>query len=149
LLFLFIFFCRFLLNKLATSGSVEDMLALGCHLSTKIKKDVSYDNRLCNAYLSAGRGAEFLDLLVRDLAMAVRVQDPEMLHIIQERFPRGGAMGLLDNHPELLDKVGAVLGIRIHKFFWPPGSGSICRRYGSGPGSGSFLFIKYRNDCKI
>jgi leucine-rich PPR motif-containing protein len=81
------------------------MLALGCHLSTKIKKDVSYDNRLCNAYLSAGRGAEFLDLLVRDLAMAVRVQDPEMLHIIQERFPRGGAMGLLDNHPELLDKV--------------------------------------------
>jgi leucine-rich PPR motif-containing protein len=95
------------------------MLALGCHLSTKIKKDVSYDNRLCNAYLSAGRGAEFLDLLVRDLAMAVRVQDPEMLHIIQERFPRGGAMGLLDNHPELLDKVRGetnVSGsrIRIH-----------------------------------
>ncbi len=113
MLFLLLFFCRFLLNKLATSGSVEDMLALGCHLSTKIKKDVSYDNRLCNAYLSAGRGAEFLDLLVRDLAMAVRVQDPEMLHIIQERFPRGGAMGLLDNHPELLDKVGVVLEIWI------------------------------------
>jgi leucine-rich PPR motif-containing protein len=93
------------LNKLATSGAVEDMLALGRHLSTKIKKDVSYDNRLCNAYLSAGRGAEFLDILVRDLAMAVRSQDPEKLHIIQERFPRGGAMGLLDNHPELLDKV--------------------------------------------
>ena len=96
---------RFLLNKLATSGAVEDMLVLGRHLATKIKKDVSYDNRLCNAYLSAGRGSEFLDILVRDLAMAVRSQDPEMLHIIQERFPRGGAMGLLDNHPELLDKV--------------------------------------------
>jgi hypothetical protein len=24
-------------------------------LPTKIKKDVSFDNRLCNAYLSAGR----------------------------------------------------------------------------------------------
>ncbi len=102
------------------------MLALGCHLSTKIKKDVSYDNRLCNAYLSAGRGAEFLDLLVRDLAMAVRVQDPEMLHIIQERFPRGGAMGLLDNHPELLDKVRGEISVsgQFRDIFWY-GSGSL------------------------
>jgi len=95
---------RFLLNKLAISGCVEDINAIGQYLSTKIKKDVSYDNRLCNAYLSAGRGAEFLDILVADLEMAVRNQDEEMLAIIQDRFPRGGAMGLLDNHPELLDR---------------------------------------------
>ena len=95
---------RFLLNKLATTGAVEDINAIGQYLSTKIKKDVSYDNRLCNAYLSAGRGAEFLNLLVSDLEMAVRNGDEEMLKIIQDRFPRGGAMGLLDNHPELLDR---------------------------------------------
>jgi len=93
---------RFLLNKLAMSGAVEDIAAIGQYLSTKIKKDVSYDNRLCNAYLAAGRGAEFLDLLVRDLAAAVG--HPDRLAVIQDRFPRGGAMGLLDHHPELLDK---------------------------------------------
>jgi len=95
---------RFLLNKLATTGSVENINAIGMYLSTKIKKDVSYDNRLCNAYLSAGRGAEFLDLLVADLDMAVQNNDEQMMTVIQDRFPRGGAMGLLDNHPELLGK---------------------------------------------
>jgi pentatricopeptide repeat protein len=95
---------RFLLNKLAITGAVEDINAIGQFLSTKIKKDVSYDNRLCNAYLSAGRGAEFLDLLVSDLDRAVQEGDEEMMKMIQDRFPRGGAMGLLDNHPELLDR---------------------------------------------
>jgi len=95
---------RFLLNKLATTGAVDDINAIGQFLSTKIKKDVSYDNRLCNAYLSAGRGAEFLDILVADLDMAVANGDQEMMTLIQDRFPRGGAMGLLDNHPELLEK---------------------------------------------
>lgn len=95
---------RFLLNKLAVTGSVDDINTIGRYLSTKIKKDVSYDNRLCNAYLSAGRGAEFLDLLVADLEMAVMKEDHDMMAAIQDRFPRGGAMGLLDNHPELLDK---------------------------------------------
>ena len=95
---------RFLLNKLAITGAVEDITSIGEFLSTKIKKDVSYDNRLCNAYLSAGRGAEFLDLLVRDLDTAVQSGDKDRLVIIQDRFPRGGAMGLLDNHPELLDR---------------------------------------------
>merc|ERR1712032_172747 len=95
---------RFLLNKLATLGSVEEILAIGHFLPTKIKKDVSFDNRLCNAYLSAGRGSEFLEVLVQDLALAARSGDPEQLAAVKDRFPRGGAMGLLDSHPELLDR---------------------------------------------
>merc|ERR1719515_276133 len=88
---------RFLLNKLAVSGSVEEILQLGQFLPTKIKKDVSYDNRLCNAYLSAGRGQEFLEVLIADLEQAQAAGgDAEMLAVIQDRFPRGGAMGLLD-----------------------------------------------------
>jgi len=95
---------RFLLNKLATLGSVEEILAIGHFLPTKIKKDVSFDNRLCNAYLSAGRGSEFLEVLVQDLALAARSGDTEELAAVKDRFPRGGAMGLLDSHPELLDR---------------------------------------------
>merc|ERR1740128_57827 len=93
---------RFLLNKLAITGAVEDITSIGEFLSTKIKKDVSFDNRLCNAYLSAGRGSEFLEVLVQDLALAARSGDTEELAAVKDRFPRGGAMGLLDSHPELL-----------------------------------------------
>ena len=95
---------RFLLNKLAVSGSVEDILQLGQFLPTKIKKDVSYDNRLCNAYLSAGRGQEFLEVLIADLEQAIVTNDPAQINIIKDQFPRGGAMGLLDTYPELLDR---------------------------------------------
>jgi len=95
---------RFLLNKLATLGSVEEILAIGQYLPTKIKKDVSFDNRLCNAYLSAGRGQEFLEVLVKDLDLAVRSGNEEQINSIKDKFPRGGAMGLLDSHPELLER---------------------------------------------
>ena len=95
---------RFLLNKLATSGSVEQILQLGHFLPTKIKKDVSFDNRLCNAYLSAGRGQEFLEVLIADLEAAILTNDPVQMGIIKDQFPRGGAMGLLDTYPELLDR---------------------------------------------
>ena len=95
---------RFLLNKLAINGSVEDILQLGQYLPTKIKKDVSFDNRLCNAYLSAGRGKEFLEVLIADLDQAIITNNPEQMNLIKDQFPRGGAMGLLDTYPDLLDR---------------------------------------------
>jgi len=95
---------RFLLNKLAVNGSVEEILSIGHFLPTKIKKDVSFDNRLCNAYLSAGRGQEFLEVLVKDLETAISSNNAELINVVKDKFPRGGAMGLLDTHPELLDR---------------------------------------------
>jgi len=95
---------RFLLNKLAVNGSVDEILSIGQFLPTKIKKDVSFDNRLCNAYLSAGRGKEFLEVLVKDLEAAVNSKNTELINAVKDKFPRGGAMGLLDSHPELLER---------------------------------------------
>jgi len=95
---------RFLLNKLAVMGRVETILSIGQYLPTKIKRDVSFDNRLCNAYLSASRGAEFLDQLEKELDVAVGTNDSSTLNIVKDKFPRGGAMGLLDSHPELLER---------------------------------------------
>ena len=95
---------RFLLNKLALNGCVEEMGLIGEYLTTKVKKDVSFDNRLCNAYLSAGRGEEFLDRMVCDLDIAIQAGDRDKLEAVQDRFPRGGAMGLLDNHPDLVGR---------------------------------------------
>jgi hypothetical protein len=58
---------RFLLNRLASTGSVELMNAIGSYLTTTVKKEVSFDNRLCNAYLAAGRGGEYLDALEKEV----------------------------------------------------------------------------------
>ena len=58
---------RFLLNKLASSGEVEAMTRLGDTLTSRAKKEVSFDNRLCNAYLASGRGGEYLEVLTHDL----------------------------------------------------------------------------------
>ncbi|TRY73427.1 hypothetical protein TCAL_02200 [Tigriopus californicus] len=99
---------RFLLNKMAASGHVEPMESLGQYLSAKVKKDVSYDNRLCNAYLSASRGGEFLDKLHEQLELAT----PENIQTIKDKFPRGGAMGLLENYPELIGHYSKL----AHKF---------------------------------
>merc|ERR1719483_1455044 len=74
---------RFLLNKLAIMGSVDEILAVGQYLPSKIKKDVSFDNRLCNAYLSAGRGAEFLGVLVKDLEEAISSHNSEMINVVK------------------------------------------------------------------
>ena len=58
---------RFLLNRLASNGDVESMSNVGQYLTPRVKKEVSFDNRLCNAYLAAGRGNEYLDMLQRDV----------------------------------------------------------------------------------
>ena len=67
-------------------GYVEDINTIGNFLSSKIKKDVSYDNRLCNAYLSAGRGAEFLTILMHDLDIALALGDSQQMALLQDRL---------------------------------------------------------------
>ena len=54
---------RFLLNRLASNGEVEAMSKFEKYLTPRVKKEVSFDNRLCNAYLAAGRGSEYLNIL--------------------------------------------------------------------------------------
>merc|ERR1719499_2828589 len=95
---------RFMLNKLASNGSVEEMKNIEQFLSSKIKKEVSFDNRLCNAFLAAGRGSEFLEILARNLEAAINSGDTNNIETVKEQFPRGGALGILDTNPELLDR---------------------------------------------
>ena len=58
---------RFLLNKMAAAGLADPMERIGLLLNARIKKEVSFDNRLCNAYISAGRGADFLMRIALEL----------------------------------------------------------------------------------
>ena len=96
---------RFLLNRLASTGHVELMNTIGQYLTTSVKKEVSFDNRLCNAYLAAGRGGEYLDSLEKELNLvADKSKDDEQVQILKEKFPRGGAMGLLESNPHLVEQ---------------------------------------------
>jgi len=94
---------RFLLNRLAANGEVEAMTRIGSYLTPKIKKEVSFDNRLCNGYLAAGRAEDYLRVLITELDEAsAQGIDDEKLQILKDKFPRGGAMGLLESNPALV-----------------------------------------------
>lgn len=104
---------RFLLNRLAATGQVEMMNTIGQYLTTGVKKEVSFDNRLCNAYLAAGRGAEYLEALEQELdSVAGRSKDDVAVQVLKDKFPRGGAMGLLESDPNLVDQYTRL----AHKF---------------------------------
>ena len=109
---------RFFLNRLAAKGEVEAMNRLGVYLTSRVRKEVSFDNRLCNAYLAAGRGKEYLDIMIQDLDLLIRekeatnVLDEEKLQVLKEKFPRGGAMGLLEANPDLVHSY-TVLAIKF------------------------------------
>ncbi len=107
---------RFLLNKLAANGNVELMTRVGSHLSPKVKKEVSFDNRLCNAYLSAGMAHEFLQLLEQEIdELTENKKSDESLQALKDKFPRGGAMGLLESNRHLIGDYSRVALKFLHR----------------------------------
>lgn len=95
---------RFMLNKLALSGDVEGLEKIASKLNNEDKKLLSFDNRLCNANVIAGKAEEYLNRLEEEITNA---KDDEVEALYQQ-FPRGGAYGILDKCPELLEKCKLV-----------------------------------------
>lgn len=65
-----------------------------------VKKRISYDNKLCHAYVTSGQANVYLqnlDKLIENL-----VHDD--LTTIAESFPRGGALGLLQTGPDIVQQ---------------------------------------------
>lgn len=91
---------RFFLNKIANNGDVRTIESIGNKLSSDMKKLLSFDNRLCHANIVAGKSDEYLDTLIREIDNA----KDEHVEILAEKFPRGGAVGILEKCPELTEK---------------------------------------------
>lgn len=91
---------RFCLNKLAVKGDFKTLEKIGDAINEDVKKAISFDNRFCHAYICAGKSDEFLDKLYK---LILKAQDDELNHL-ERSFPRGGASGILENVPELLNK---------------------------------------------
>ncbi|XP_017094537.2 leucine-rich PPR motif-containing protein, mitochondrial [Drosophila bipectinata] len=90
---------KFYLNKIAAAGDLETLNKIGQQLTEEQKRLVSFDNRFCHANIVAGKAEQFLKQLSTDIEAA---KTPEEAAKQAEKFPRGGAVGILDKHPELV-----------------------------------------------
>lgn len=89
---------RFLVNRLAIAGDIDTLTAIGNLLTPEKKKLASFDNRFCHANVVAGKAVEYMKTLTEEIEN-VKESDLEQL---AGKFPRGGAIAILQNHPELL-----------------------------------------------
>ncbi|XP_017859465.1 PREDICTED: leucine-rich PPR motif-containing protein, mitochondrial [Drosophila arizonae] len=90
---------KFYLNKIAASGDLEVMQRIRQQLNDEQKRLVSFDNRYCHAYIVAGKAEQLLKQLSTEIEA---VKSSEEAGKLAEKFPRGGAVGILDKHPELI-----------------------------------------------
>lgn len=88
---------RFYLNKLAATGDSETIERIGQLLNDDQKKVLSFDNRFCHSFISGGKADEYLKQLEMEIDGAVTEQE---IKKIGEKFPRGGAVGILERKPE-------------------------------------------------
>lgn len=91
---------RFILNKLSGAGMAETIEKMAPKIDPQLKKLVSFDNKLCHANVTAGRSIDILNRLESRIDSA---PDSE-LRKLEEEFPRGGSVAILEKSPELVDK---------------------------------------------
>lgn len=92
---------RFYLNRLASNGDNETMEKISQYLDENMKKELSFDNRLCHSFVSHGRVQDYLNRLEKEID---NVKTDEDIKQAEFKFPRGGAIGLLENNPETVDR---------------------------------------------
>lgn len=90
---------RYLLNTLSVAGDINTLNRFTSVIPTDIKKIVSFDNKVCHAYLVAGKAVEYLE----KLRERIKEADEKELPNIESQFPRGGAFGILQNE-DLVEK---------------------------------------------
>ena len=88
---------RFYLNKLAAAGDSVTLEKIGTLISSETKKVLSFDNRCCHANIAAGKSEEYLKKLESAIDNATT---EEQIKDVGEKFPRGGAVGILEAMPE-------------------------------------------------
>ncbi|KAH8391791.1 hypothetical protein KR215_003667 [Drosophila sulfurigaster] len=96
---------KYYLNKVAAAGDLATLERIGQQLNDEQKRLISFDNRYCHAYIVAGKVEEFLKQLTTNIEAA---KTPEEAAKLAEKFPRGGAVGILDKHPELVAQYEAL-----------------------------------------
>lgn len=92
---------KFYLNKVANAGDIGVIERIGETITDETKRLVSFDNKLCHAHIVAGNAENYLNGLMNDFDNA---KTDEKLGELASKFPRGGALGILDSNPNLYPK---------------------------------------------
>lgn len=90
---------RFYLNKLAHAGDFQNFEKLSILVGDDVKKMISFDNKLCHAYLVSGQIEQYL----QNQEQAIDNASESEASVLGDKFPRGGAFGILEAHPEHVD----------------------------------------------
>jgi leucine-rich PPR motif-containing protein len=89
------------LNRIASKGDHETIEKIGNHLSESLKKELSFDNRFCHSFVSQGKIDEYLNRLEKEIDDVKTAEDIKQAEF---KFPRGGAIGLLEASPNSIDR---------------------------------------------
>lgn len=81
------------------------MEKIGNNISADMKKELSFDNRLCHSFVSNGKVEEYLQRLEKEIDS---VKTPEEIAQAEFKFPRGGSIGLLEVNPEVIDRYEGI-----------------------------------------
>lgn len=96
---------KFFLNRVANAGDLDTLQNIGDQLNDEQKRMVSFDNRFCHANIVAGKVDQYFKKLNDEIVTAKSTEEVAKL---AEKFPRGGALGILDKHPELVSQCKLV-----------------------------------------
>uniref|UniRef100_A0A182QIP6 Uncharacterized protein n=1 Tax=Anopheles farauti TaxID=69004 RepID=A0A182QIP6_9DIPT len=92
---------KYFLNKLAINGDVATFDRIGALITDDLKRQISFDNRLCHANVSKGNADQYLRTLETAIEQA---KSKEEATVAAKHFPIGGASGILSQHPELHER---------------------------------------------
>lgn len=92
---------RFYLNRVASKGDIETLEKVGSKIDDELKKELSFDNRFCHSFVTSGKIDDYIKRLEDRIDAA---KTPEEIADAEFKFPRGGAIGLLESNPEILDR---------------------------------------------
>lgn len=116
---------KLFINRLAQTGDVNSFRHIGELLDDKLRRIVSYDNKLTTCMNFAGEGKKVLDELEKNIDEA---KTPEEVDAAAERFPRGGIYGILETSPDLLSQYERIVEKYHSKGVSAPGN-ALCMHY--------------------
>lgn len=92
---------RFFLNRISSAGDLTTLKELSTKLDAEQKRNLSFDNRFCNAAIVADKIDEYFEKLESEI---VNAKDEVAVKEAAEQFPRGGAFGILEKRPEYIER---------------------------------------------
>lgn len=92
---------KFYLNKVSEAGNYVAIEEISKFLTPEVKRIVSFDNRLCHAYVVAGKSEQYVDQMIKKFDSAATKEE---LDELEAEFPRGGINGIIEKQPELIPK---------------------------------------------